>query len=147
MLKFFGLGGGDTTEDSVAHTGHIHVEHSEENIPEADVGQVALDILDLEDTIAIMAPLAGVGMSEIDITVNRNILTISGERKRPALYSESGRILVEECFFGPFSRSVILPENLAFNKITATMEDNLLAISVPKLSFPSKTIKINKLES
>ena len=55
--------------------------------------------------ITIIAPLAGVDMSEIDITVNRNILTISGERKRPALYAESGRILVEECFFGPFSRN------------------------------------------
>ena len=147
MLKFFGLGGGDTSVDPVDHTGHIHVEHSEDIIPEADVWQVALDILDLEEMITIIAPLAGVDMSEIDITVNRNILTISGERKRPALYAESGRILVEECFFGPFSRSVILPENLAFNKITATMEDNLLTVSVPKLSFPSKTIKINKLES
>jgi HSP20 family molecular chaperone IbpA len=54
---------------------------------------------------------------------------------------------VSECFYGPFSRSVILPENLAFNKIEATMEDNLLAVVIPKLSFPSKSIKINKLES
>jgi len=55
-------------------------------------------------------------------------------------------ILVEECFYGPFSRSVILPENLAFNKIHADMENNLLRIDIPKLILGEKTIKINKLE-
>jgi HSP20 family molecular chaperone IbpA len=101
----------------------------------------------LEDSITIFAPLAGIDIAHIDIAVTRNILTISGERVRPALYAESSRLLVSECFYGPFSRSVILPENLAFNKIEATMEDNLLAVGIPKLSFPSKSIKINKLES
>jgi len=39
-----------------------------------------------------------------------------------------------------------MPENLAFNRIKATMENNLLIVDVPKLQFSSKTIKINKLE-
>lgn len=82
----------------------------------------------------------------VDISVSRNILTISGERRRPDIYDSADRILVEECFFGPFSRSVILPENLAFNKIHADMENNLLRIEIPKLLFGEKTIKINKLE-
>lgn len=83
----------------------------------------------------------------VDISISRNILTISGERIRPDIYDTADRALVEECFFGPFSRSVILPENLAFNKIHATMEYNLLLIEIPKLIFAEKTIKINKLES
>lgn len=144
MFKFFHLG---QDSEETETDGHIHVEHSDEETPEADVGQVALDILDSDEAITIVAPLAGVDISEIDITVTRNILTISGERLRPDVYTRTGRILVEECFFGPFSRSVILPENLAFNKIRATMENNLLLVEVPKLSFPSKSIKINKLES
>ena len=127
--------------------GAIHVEHTNEDAPDQDVGQVALDILDLENSITIFAPLAGIDISHIDIAVTRNILTISGERVRPTLYAESSRLLVSECFYGPFSRSVILPENLAFNKIEASMEDNLLSVTIPKLSFPSKSIKINKLES
>jgi HSP20 family protein len=146
MFKFFGLGNEETHSDDHSDW-HIHVEHSDEEAPELDVGQVALDILDGEEAITIIAPLAGIDISEIDISVTRNILTISGERVRPSVYSESNRMLVTECFFGPFSRSIILPENLAFNKVQATMENNLLSVSVPKLSFPSKTIKINKLES
>jgi HSP20 family molecular chaperone IbpA len=41
---------------------------------------------------------------------------------------------------------VILPENLALNKIKAYMQNNLLVITIPKLKFDSKAIKINKME-
>lgn len=144
MFKFFGVGE-DKPHDH--DDGLIHVEHTDEENPESDVGQVALDILDLEESILVFAPLAGIELEAIDIGVTRNILTISGERSRPNMYAKTSRLLVSECFYGPFSRSIILPENLAFNKISATMENNLLSIEIPKLSFPSKSIKINKLES
>ena len=142
MFKFFG----DSEHPSENEEIDIHHNTSVSDMEE-DVGQVALDVLDLEDSITLIAPLAGMEVGDIDISVSRNILTISGERARPGVYDEPGRLLVEECFFGPFSRSVVLPENLAFNKIHAQMENNLLVIEVPKLQFPAKTIKINKLES
>ncbi len=146
MFKFFGVGE-DKSQDHDHDDGHIHVEHTDEEPQDQDVGQVALDILDLEESILVFAPLAGISLEAIDIGVTRNILTISGERTRPDSYAKTSRLLVSECFYGPFSRSIILPENLAFNKISATMEDNLLAIEIPKLAFASKSIKINKLES
>ena len=129
------------------HSSPIEVKVEDGDIVEEELGQVALDILDCADMIIIVAPIAGMNTEHIDISVSRNILTISGERIRPDTYDSADRILVEECFFGPFSRSVILPENLAFNRIHATMEHNLLKIEVPKLIFSEKTIKINKLES
>lgn len=125
----------------------IEVEVSDEDIVEEDLWQVALDILELEDSIVIIAPLAWVDIDAVDISVSRNILTVSGERKTPEIYNSSSKILVQECFFWPYSRSIILPENLALNKIRATMENNLLIIEIPKLQFPSKSIKIDKLES
>ena len=124
----------------------IEVEVTDEEIVEEDLGQVALDILEIEDSIIIVAPLAWVDIDEVDISVSRNILTISGERKTPEIYNDAWKILVQECFFGPYSRSIILPENLALNKIRATMENNLLIVEIPKLQFPSKSIKIDKLE-
>lgn len=125
----------------------IEVEVSDEDIVEEDLWQVALDILELEDSIVVIAPLAWVDIDAVDISVSRNILTVSGERKTPEIYNSSSKILVQECFFWPYSRSIILPENLALNKIRATMENNLLIIEIPKLQFPSKSIKIDKLES
>lgn len=124
----------------------IEVEITDDEIIEEDLGQVALDILELEDSIIIIAPLAWVDINEVDISVARNILTISWERKTPEIYNDAWKILVQECFFWPYSRSIILPENLALNKIRATMENNLLIVEIPKLQFPSKSIKIDKLE-
>lgn len=165
MAKLFGIG---TTQDSshghaehthdthAAHTTHadhahhdehhsdIDVEIREERDHEADVGQIAVDVLDLAEELIIVAPVAGVDPALIDIALSRNILTISGERKHAPIYLDAKRMLVEECYYGHFSRSIILPENLAFNKIKATVEYNTIMIHVPKISFFSKTIKIEE---
>jgi HSP20 family protein len=142
--------GSHDDHDSHGHDSHGHgsveVKMEDDNVVEEELWQVALDILDCHDMIIIMAPIAGMNTENVDISVSRNILTISWERHRPDIYDSADRVLVEECFYGPFSRSVILPENLAFNKIHADMENNLLRIEIPKLLFGEKTIKINKLE-
>jgi HSP20 family protein len=123
------------------HT-HIDVEIKNEHDTDTDIGQIALDILDCTQSIIIVAPIAGVDPSEIDISLSRNILTLSGQREVPAIYLDAKRMLVEECFYGSFSRSVILPENLGFDKIKATIEHNVIMIHIPKLTLISKTIKI-----
>ena len=110
---------------------------------ETDIGQIAVDILDLSDAIVIVAPVAGVDPSEVDIGLSRNILTISGNRRENPIYMEARRMLVEECFYGAFSRSIILPENLAFDKISASVEHNVITILIPKLTLISKSIKID----
>lgn len=118
-------------------------EHPESD-HDVDLGQIAVDVLDLSDEIIIVAPIAWVDPSDIDIALSRNILTLSWERKTPSIYMDAKRMLVEECFFGSFSRSIILPENLAFNKIRATVEENIIMVHIPKISFFSKTIKVEK---
>jgi len=145
MLKIFQGNNHDNHEHGHEHNS-IEVKMEDGDIVEEELGQVALDILDCHDCIIIMAPIAWMDTENIAISVSRNILTISWERRRPDIYDNADRVLVEECFYGPFSRSVILPENLAFNKIHADMEYNLLRIEIPKLLFGEKTIKINKLE-
>ena len=120
----------------------IHDSHEHE----IDVGQIAVDVLDLAEELIVIAPVAGVDPALIDISLSRNILTLSGERKHAPLYLDAKRMLVEECYYGPFSRSIILPENLAFNKIRATVEYNTITIHVPKLTFFSKNIKIDATE-
>jgi HSP20 family protein len=117
------------------HDGHDH---------EIDIGQIAVDVLDLAEEIIIVAPVAWVDPSEIDIALSRNILTISWERHHPPIYLDAKRMLVEECYYGAFSRSIILPENLAFNKIKATVDNNTIMIHIPKITFFSKSIKIGE---
>ena len=130
-----------TIETSQAEA--IEVEMDAERDHETDIGQIAVDILDLSDAIVIVAPVAGVAPSEVDIGLSRNILTISGNRRENPIYMEARRMLVEECFYGAFSRSIILPENLAFDKISASVEHNVITILIPKLTLISKSIKID----
>lgn len=155
MSKLFGVSK-NSQESSETHDynhGTTHIEHEVHEVivdthnsrdHEVDVWQIAVDVLDLAEEIIIVAPVAGVDPSEIDIALSRNILTLSGDRAHAPIYLDAKRMLVEECYYGPFSRSIILPENLAFNKIKATVENNTIMIHVPKITFFSKTIKINE---
>lgn len=150
MFKVFGVSSEDDFSEKMevrpiesAHSEKIiDVEMSEERDTESDIGQIAVDILDLGDAIAIIAPIAGVDPAEVDIGLSRNILTISGSRNESELYNSARRMLVEECFYGGFSRSIILPENLGFDQIKASVEHNVITITIPKLTLISKTVKI-----
>lgn len=149
MSKLFGVSKTSQwiSETHITHQDNhdsIEVDIHDSHDHEVDVGQIAVDVLDLAEEIIIIAPVAWVDPSEIDIALSRNILTISGERIHQPIYLDAKRMLVEECYYGPFSRSIILPENLAFNKIKATVDNNTIMIHVPKISFFSKNIKIGE---
>lgn len=141
---------GDEHHESHHHHDVIHEHHdeheetsqSEDETPQS--AQIALDIIESSAAVYIYAPIAGVPLEEIDITLSDNVLTISGERKEPEIAESIEKNLLSECFFGLFSRSIILPENLDFAKIEASMAHNLLEIRIPKIILPSKTIPIFK---
>lgn len=162
MFKVFWVGNDDKnphashdTHEQGSHNAHPH-RHDDSHLAshaievdirdthdhDTDIGQIAVDILDTPSAIIIVAPVAGVDPAEVDIWLSRNILTISGHRHEAPIYLEAKRLLVEECFYGAFSRSIILPENLGFDKIRATIEHNVIMIEIPKLTLISKSIKI-----
>ncbi len=151
MSKIFGVGGVKSTSVPSHAPERSHDEHESISVDihndrdhEIDVWQIAVDVLDLAEEIIIIAPVAWVDPSEIDIALSRNILTLSWERKHAPIYLDAKRMLVEECYYGHFSRSIILPENLSFSKIKATVDHNTIMIHVPKITFFSKSIKIEE---
>lgn len=154
MFKVFGVSDEWATSEKMevrplesSDSTPLEVELHEERDHETDIGQIAVDILDIGDAIVIIAPIAWVDPSEIDIGLSRNILTISGIREESYPYSQAKKIMVEECFYWAFSRSIILPENLWFDKIKASVEHNVITISIPKLTLVSKMIKIESHNS
>ncbi len=122
----------------------IEIDMHDTHDHDTDIGQIAVDILDTATAIIVVAPVAGVDPTEVDIGLSRNILTISGHRHEAPIYLDAKRLLVEECFYGAFSRSIILPENLGFDRIRATIEHNVIMIEIPKLTLISKSIKIGE---
>ena len=113
---------------------------------EDEVWQVALDILETPYEIIILAPIAWIELDNIDLTVNKSVLTIKWFRSKPEIYSDDIIVRNRECFWWKFLRNVILPENLDFNSIKANLENNLLIITIQKLKFSKHSIKIDRVE-
>jgi len=112
---------------------------------ENNVWQVALDVIEKDDSITIIAPIAWIDLKDIDLTIKSSVLQITWKRKKPDIYYEKWIIRNNECFWWEFIRNIILPENLDSNHIKAIMENNLLIIHIPKLTLNTKNIKIDKI--
>lgn len=113
---------------------------------EEDVWQVAVDILETPYEIIILSPIAWIELDDIDLSFNNNVLIIKWYRNKPEIYSDDIVVRNSECFWWKFTRNIILPENLDFDKIKASLENNLLVITIQKLQFSSKSIKINRVD-
>ena len=108
--------------------------------------QVALDILETPRELIILAPIAWLELEDIDLSFKESVLTIKWYRDKPEIYSDEIIVRNSECFWWEFIRNIILPENLDFDSIKASLENNLLIITIEKLKFDSKNIKINRVE-
>ena len=87
--------------------------------------------------------LPGVKKEDIKVDINKNILTISGERKTKDEIKEDDYYKVET-YFGKFSRSFTLPENADIENIEAKSDNGVLEVVIPKLKddITKKSIEI-----
>lgn len=124
-----------------------NMDGEEENVfpEEENVGQIALDILDNWNEMIILAPVSWIDFKDVDLSFFNQVLTISWIRKKPNFYNWDVFIKNSECYWGKFSRKIILPENLDVENIKASMENNLLVINIPKLHFSNHNIQIDKI--
>ncbi|MCG2690193.1 Hsp20/alpha crystallin family protein [Candidatus Parcubacteria bacterium] len=104
-------------------------------------GQLAADIYETDDEFFVLAPVAGVSQDEIEIFVENEMLIIKSERKEPDAEKEK-KYFFKECYFGPFSRQVLLPEDVNSQKIKASFKKGVLLISMPKKKAEKKKIEI-----
>ncbi len=95
------------------------------------VGQLAVDVYQTEVELVIQSAIAGVRPEDLDISIERDIVTISGERKKPL--EEKGDYFSQECYWGKFSKQIILPVEIDPNKIEATLKDGILTVRASKL--------------
>eukprot|EP00792_Barthelona_sp_PAP020_P011312 TRINITY_DN520_c0_g1_i1.p1 TRINITY_DN520_c0_g1~~TRINITY_DN520_c0_g1_i1.p1 ORF type:complete len:138 (+),score=34.11 TRINITY_DN520_c0_g1_i1:53-466(+) len=93
-----------------------------------------------ESAYHIDVDIPGVKKEDISVDINKNILTISGERKTKAEVKEEDYYKVETSF-GKFSRSFTVPDNVDVENIEARSEDGVLEVVIPKIE-ESKTKKI-----
>lgn len=107
-------------------------------------GQLAVDVYQTENDVVIKAPIAGVDPDDIDITVQGDQVTIRGERKEEKEVNEEN-YHAHECYWGAFSRSIVLPTEVDFDKAKVTFKNGILNIRLPKSGRHTlKKLQINK---
>ena len=89
----------------------------------------ALDVLQEEGDVVVRAELPGVKPEDVDITLSRGVLTISGQRKAEQ-ESQGQGYYVRERRYGSFRRSMVLPEGIDESKIRARYEDGVLEVRI-----------------
>lgn len=121
----------------------IHPIGSHDSTPlKKEVGQLSVDIYHTNNEIVILAPIAGVDKNDIHISVTDDVLVIKGERPSREEPPEDA-YYTRECFWGSFSRSIVLPLEADSKKISASFEKNVLEIRIPKSEIEkTKIIKI-----
>jgi HSP20 family protein len=96
-------------------------------------GQLAVDVYQTKDNVVIKAPIAGVTADRLDIEVAEDIVNIRGERVEEKEVDRE-HYYVQECYWGSFSRSVILPTSTMAEKASAALKDGVLTITIPKVA-------------
>lgn len=94
-------------------------------------GQLSIDVYQTPAEIVVKSTIAGVKPEDIDISINNDMLTIRGKREMQETINNN-HYLYRECYWGSFSRSVILPVEVESNKIEATLENGILTVTLPK---------------
>ena len=90
-----------------------------------------IDLTETKDALKVSAELPGVSKDDVKISITQNVLSISGERKAPAL-SEDACSLREERSFGTFDRSIELPVAIDTDTVKAGFKDGMLTITLHK---------------
>lgn len=111
---------------------------------EFEEGQLSIDVYQTPENLVVKSTIAGVKPEDIDISINNDMLTIRGKREMNEEIREQD-YLYRECYWGSFSRSVILPAEVKADKIEAFLENGVLTIVLPKAR-ASKQISIKVRE-
>lgn len=122
----------------------IEEENEDEWLDEKEEGQLSIDVYQTPKKLVVKSTIAGVKPEDIDISINNDMLTIRGKRE---LINEvqDDDYLYRECYWGSFSRSIILPFEIKSTKINACLENGVLTITLPKAQ-SSKKISIKVKE-
>ncbi|MBP7056938.1 Hsp20/alpha crystallin family protein [Candidatus Gracilibacteria bacterium] len=113
---------------------------------EKQEGQLVVDVYQTVDSIVVRTPVAGVKLADIHINISDNTLTIKGERTHADEIPEADYLL-KECYWGSFSRSLVMPFTLNPEKIQAFFKDGILKIVIPHEQTKEKSITITEVSN
>lgn len=112
---------------------HINTKHEDWTETPEPGGELAVDVYQTPDAIVIKALVAGVQPTSIDISLTREMLTISGKREDEREVEEDN-YFQRELYWGSFSRTILLPEEVDVDMAEASEKHGILMIRLPKIN-------------
>jgi HSP20 family protein len=95
-------------------------------------GHLTIDVYQNDENIIVESTIAGVNVDDLDIAITPESVTIKGKREKKEKVKKDD-YLYQECFWGKFSRSIILPQEIDPDKSQASLKDGILKIMLPKV--------------
>jgi len=95
-------------------------------------GQLTIDVYQTPEEIVVQSTVAGVDPADVEIDATSESLTIRGERQRSQTVADSD-YYYQECFWGKFSREVILPQEVDPDRAHSTLKNGVLTVHLPKV--------------
>ncbi len=108
---------------------------------ELEEGQLSVDVFQDKNNVIIKSTIAGVEPEDIDISFENDMITIRGKRSKDRTINEED-YFYQECYWGGFSRSIILPIEIQSDKINASIRNGVLTIKLPKAKKKDIGIKV-----
>ncbi|HEX7260032.1 MAG TPA: Hsp20/alpha crystallin family protein [Candidatus Saccharimonadia bacterium] len=124
-----------TNDETVLENEFLNDEETDQNWLEEEQeveGQLAVDVFQTKENVVIKAPIAGVDPKQLEVAIAEDVVTIRGERVDDSVV-ERENYYVQECYWGAFSRSIIMPVSVNADKAEASLKNGVLSISIPKV--------------
>lgn len=140
--KLSGINRSEETEEELLEEIEEAEEDDDLDISEDTEGQLTVDVYETPSSFIVKSAVAGVDADKLDISITNEAVTIKGERSSEEKV-KSQNYLHRECYWGKFSRSIILPQEIDPDKSQAALKNGILKINLPKISkSKSKKLKV-----
>lgn len=101
-------------------------------------GAIKIDVKENGDRLIVHAEIPGVNKDVIDVSVDKNVLTISAEVSQYDADEENDNIIHSERYYGAVRRSIALPAEVSIDDATAKYADGILVLTLPKTTKDAK---------
>lgn len=103
------------------------------DIEEEAEGQLTVDVYQDKENIVVQSTVAGVDPDNLEVNITNESVTVRGKRERIEKIEDKD-YFYQECFWGRFSRSIILPVEVNPEESTASLKNGVLTVTMPKMN-------------
>ncbi len=96
------------------------------------IGEMIIDAYETDEEIVIYSAVGGITPKDIELSLEDQMLTIKGARKKPENDDKKKKYFCQECFWGGFVKKLILPQEIDISRAKATVKNGIFHLRIPK---------------